>query len=123
MSATQDKDQTYIYHSSHFKLVVLIVMIATTVASNYEAQVQWKKRRGALFVSGGTSAKVLKCPVSRVTCVSITITVTRRRAVGVGPGWSSIGVSWPESGAVWAQNEIKVLCEEQISYLLIYSCI
>lgn len=26
-------------------------------------------------------------------------------------------------GAVWAQNEIKVLCEEQISYLLIYSFI
>lgn len=96
MSATQDKDQTYIYHSSHFRLVVLIVMIATTVASNYEAQVQGKKRRRALFVSGGTSTKVLKFTVSRVICVSITITVTRGRAVG--PGWSSIGVSWPEMG-------------------------
>lgn len=121
MSATQDKDQTYIYHSSHLKLVVLIVMIATTVASNYKAQVQWKKRRRALFVSGGTSTKVLKFTEPGHMCQHYHhCDQGKGSSAWVQPG-APLASHGLRVGAVWAQNEIKVLCEEQISYLLMYS--
>ena len=81
-------------------------MIATTLASNYEAQVQWKKSFLEPFFFGVwefLQKFEVHCEPAEVMCASVTFSVTWGRwdalmDLVLGQGWSPTDISWPASG-------------------------
>lgn len=83
-------------------------MIARTLASNYEAQVQWKKsflKPFFFFLACGNFYKSseVHCEPAEVMCASITFSMTWGRwdalmDLVLGQGWSPTDISWPASG-------------------------